>query len=109
MGRHELRYEGLERIADRDAYGVRLGWWRDSRRLGVVLGARDRDCRGRDHAKAEPAQPDARDRLWRAVAACTVESLRVDVLEGRGRTEWTIAAHYVEPDPAEVKEPPRRR
>lgn len=82
MARHELRYEGFQRVDGMDAYELRLGWERDGERLGLVtpLVFGGRLWGYRSHG-------GDRERYKAALASWAVDEMRRGVEPERGRYE----------------------
>ncbi len=98
MARHQLSFEGFQRVAGRDAYELRMGWERDGERLGlvtpVVFGGR---------VWAYRNDGGDRERYLRALAAWAVEEMRGEVEAGRRRNEWQDRAYILDVDTLAVE------
>lgn len=98
MARHELSYEGFQRVDGRDAYELRLGWERDGERLGLVTPV---VSGGRLWAYRNGGGD--RERYKAALASWAVDEMRREIEAGRGRNEWQDLAHVLDVDTLTVE------
>ena len=100
MARHELCYEGFQRIDGMDAHELRLGWERDGERLGLVT-----PVVFAGQLWAYRNDGGDRERYKRALASWAVDEMRREVEAGRGRDEWQNRTYVPDVDTLAVERP----